>query len=260
MKLRVRSVTVPGVLVVMTLLLSGCFYSSARYHMSKDPDTRPWWCHSHMGHDDHEGEGGHGDHGHEHYEGVQKGMLSWSDCLALSQHLDNALEFAQQFPTLGEAEAAGWVRTVNYATGMGTHHRNPNTGILPAPGVFNPDEPTYLQYDGNGANAKLVGMSWYVNSGPTPPAGFPGDNDWWHVHPQLCLSSSTGLVIRDGPCQPGDNGTTIDLSNYWMVHAWIVPGWTYKPDIFINHHPCLLPGGPAGPDHECWAMARGESM
>jgi hypothetical protein len=145
---------------------------------------------------------------------------------------------------------------VDYATGMGTHHRNPSTGILPAPGVFNPDEPTYLQYDGNGPDAKLAGMSWYVNSGSMPPEGFPGDNDWWHVHPQLCLSG--GLVVRDGPCQPGDNGFTVDLSNYWMVHAWVLPDWAYKPDIFINHHPCLLPDGPAGPEHHCWAMANGD--
>ena len=81
------------------------------------------------------------------------------------------------------------------------------TSLLPPPNVFDPDKPTYLQYDGNGPDAKLVGMSWYVRSGAMPPEGFPGDNDWWHVHPELCLSG--GLVVRDGPCQPGDNGSTI---------------------------------------------------
>jgi hypothetical protein len=258
MKLRTRALTRPGLLVAITVLLAGCFYPAAKHHSVTNPDTRPWWCHSQMGHDDHEGEGGHGDHGHEHYEGMEKGMLSWDDCLALSQHLDNALAFAQQWPTLGEAEAAGWVRTVNYATGMGTHHRSPNSGVLPAPGVFNPDQPTYLQYGGNGPDAELVGMSWYVNSGSMPPEGFPGMNDWWHVHPQLCLRG--GLVVRDGPCQPGDNGTTVDLSDYWMVHTWIVPGWSYKPDLFINHHPCLQPGGPAAPDDPCWHEAAGHTM
>lgn len=251
MMFRVRALAWPAMLVAIALTASGCFYPAAKHHSVTDPDTRPWWCNSQPGQDHHDGEGGHGDHGQEHYEGMEKGPLGWDDCLALSQHLDNANEYAQQWPTLGEAEAAGWIRTVNYATGMGTHHRSPDSGVLPPPNVFDPDKPTYLQYDGNGPDAKLVGMSWYVRSGAMPPEGFPGDNDWWHVHPELCLSG--GLVVRDGPCQPGDNGSTIDLSDYWMVHAWIVPGWSHKPDLFINHHPCLLPGGPAAPDDPCWA-------
>ncbi|MBN2622669.1 MAG: hypothetical protein JXA83_04845 [Acidimicrobiales bacterium] len=239
-------------LVAIALTASGCFYPAAKYHSVKEPDTRPWWCDSQPNQDVHDGGGGHGDHGQEHYAGMEKGPLSWDDCLALSGHLDNALEYAQQWPTLGEAEDAGWTRMVNYATGMGTHHRSPESGILPAQGVFDPDKPTYLQYGGNGDDAKLVGMSWYVNSGSMPPEGFPGDNDWWHVHPALCLSG--GLVVRDGPCEPGDGGFTVDLSDYWMVHAWIVPGWQYEADLFINHHPCLLPEGPAAPDDPCWDM------
>jgi hypothetical protein len=87
-----------------------------------------------------------------------------------------------------------------------------------------------------------------------PPAGFPGDNDWWDTHDYLCISNTTGLVIRDGPCQVGQNGTTVYLGDYWMVHTWIVPGWFHEPDVFVGHHPCLLPGGPASPDHPCWDM------
>jgi len=45
-----------------------------------------------------------------------------------------------------------------------------------------------------------------------------------------------------------------------MVHTWIVPGWSYKPDLFINHHPCLQPGGPAGADDPCWHEAAGHMM
>jgi hypothetical protein len=248
-----RRLRVVGALAALTMLLAACdFVTEAERHQANDPDTRPWWCDSHLG----DGEGGHGSHDTPHYDGVEKGMLSWDDCLAVSEHLDNAREFAMQFPTLGDAEDAGFVRTVNYATGMGTHHRNPNSGILPAPGVFNPDEPTYLQYGGNGDDAPLVGMSWYVNSGDMPPEGFEGDNDWWHVHEALCFRN--GLVIFDGPCPPGSGGTTIDLSNYWMIHAWIVGKWQHRPDVFENHHPCLLSSGMAPDDHMCWEMAFSE--
>jgi hypothetical protein len=101
-------------------------------------------------------------------------------------------------------------------------------------------------------------MSWYVENGPdAPPAGFPGDNDWWHAHEYLCISNRTGLVVRDGQCLPDQEGTSVYLGNYWMVHTWIVPGWLHEPDVFIGHHPCLLPGGPAAPSDPCWEMMGG---
>jgi hypothetical protein len=176
-------------------------------------------------------------------------MLSWSDCRAVSADFDAALAYAQQWPTRGDAEAGGWRATVNYAMGMGTHHAFGD----PLQVDFDPKKPNFLQYDGNGPGAKLVGMSWYVDNGPdAPPEGFPGDNDWWHTHEYLCISRTTGLVIRDGKCLAGQNGTSVYLGNYWMVHAWIVPGWQWQPDVFIGHHPCLLASGPASPDDACW--------
>jgi hypothetical protein len=233
-----------GAVLAFAFALSGCFHPLALHHQQEDPATRPWWCHS---------TGGHGTHGAAYYEslGIEKGMLSWDDCLTLSQHFDAAQQYAMQWPTRGDAERAGWTATVNYAMGMGTHHALGN----PLQGSFDPDRPNFLQYGGNSSDAKLVGMSWYVNSGPdAPPAGFPGNNDWWHTHEYLCISNSTGLVIRDGSCLAGMNGTTVYLGNYWMVHAWIIPGWMYRPDVFIGHHPCLLASGPAAPHDPCWAM------
>ncbi|MGH9228984.1 MAG: hypothetical protein ACRD07_09720 [Acidimicrobiales bacterium] len=231
-------------LVVLPLALSACFYPAAVYHQKTNPDTRPWWCNS---------TGGEGTHGSQYYmdRGIVKGPLSWDDCLEISAQFDAALEFAQQWPTRGEAEAAGWNAQVNYAMGMGTHHALGN----PLQGSFDPERPNFLQYDGNGPDAKLVGMSWYVDNGPdAPPDGFAGDNDWWHSHEYLCISNSTGLVIRDGPCLPGQNGTSVYLGNYWMVHAWIVPGWEFETDVFRGHHPCLLASGPAAPGDPCWDL------
>jgi len=227
-------------LAALSLVLSACFYPLAVHHQNTNPDTRPWWCNS---------MGGEGTHGSQYYmdQGIVKGPLSWDDCLEISAQFDAALEFAQQWPTRGEAEADGWNATVNYATGMGTHH---SRGGL---GSFNPEQPHFLQYDGNGPGAKLVGMSWFVNNGPdAPPEGFAGDNDWWHTHEYLCFVD--GMVVYDGTCAEGGipGGNTVYLGNFWLQHAWIVPGWHWQPDVFIGHHPCLLPGGPAGPHHECW--------
>jgi len=231
-------------IAVLALTLSGCFRGLAVKHQQESPDTRPWWCESMLME---------GEPGAEHYldMGITKGMLSWDDCIEASGYFDAALNFALQWPTRGEAESDGWNASVNYAAGMGTHHARGN----PLSGGFDPTRPTFLQYGGNTPDAKLVGMSWFVNNGPDePPAGFPGDNDWWHQHPHLCVSNTTGLVIFDGPCPPGVNGTTIHLEDYWLLHVWIVPGWQWEHDVFTGHHPCLLPGGPAGSDDPCWDM------
>ena len=230
--------------VVLPLALSGCLYPLAVYHQNTSPDTRSWWCNS---------TGGEGTHGSQYYmdQGIVKGPLSWDDCLEICAQFDAALEFAQQWPTRGEAEAAGWTARVNYAMGMGTHHALGN----PLQGSFDPERPNFLQYGGNGPDAKLAGMSWYVDNGPdAPPEGFAGNNDWWHNHEYLCISNSTGLVIRDGPCLAGQNGTTVYLGNYWTVHAWIVPGWQFQTDVIRGHHPCLLTSGPAATDDPCWNL------
>lgn len=232
----------------LALVLSGCFFPLAAAHKNSNPDTRPWWCHS--------SGGGHGGHGSEHYEGVEKGMLSWEDCLSLSKSLDAVNKYAAQYPTRGAAEDAGISPRVNYVKGMGTHHLR--GGI---DGNFDPTKPEFLQYGGNSRDSKLVGMSWYVRTdNGKPPAGFPGDNDWWHTHEYLCLSNSNGLVIGDGLTDAecaARGGYNVYLGNYWMVHTWIVPGWQHQPDVFVNHHPCLLASGPAAADHACWDMAGG---
>ena len=232
--------------VAAAMMLTACFGPLALQHQKSSPDTRPWWCQSEAATADQPGAQWYLD------RGFQKGMLSWSDCLAVSTDFDHALAFAHQWPTRGQAEAAGWKASVNYAEGMGTHHALGN----PLQGGFDPKRPNFLQYDGNGPDAKLVGMSWYVNNGPdAPPAGFPGGNDWWHQHIYLCVSSTTGLVVFDGKCPAGVAGTSVYLGNFWLLHAWIVPGWFHTPDVFVGHHPCLLPSGPAAPDDPCWNMA-----
>jgi hypothetical protein len=229
---------------VLVLVLSGCFSAQAIAHRQSNPNSRPWFCESELMPDE---------PGAAHYleMGVSKGMLSWNDCLLVAAQFDEALTYAKQWPTRGEAEADGWTARVNYATGMGTHHARGN----PLQGTFDPTRPTFLQYGGNTPDAKLVGISWYVENGPDePPAGFAGDNDWWHVHEYLCISNTSGLVVFDGRCPTGVNGSTVYLGNYWLLHAWIVPDWEHRSDVFVGHHPCLLPSGPAAHDDPCWEM------
>ena len=219
-----------------------------------DPDPLPWWCTATAW-----GPG----HGH-HYEGRHKGDLSTADCDSVTTSFDAALAYAQQYPTAADAQAGGFERFVPYVAGMGTHDM-PATGLAAAiadpsfdrfdpqfPGtaiddVFDPTTPEFLQYDGNGLDAELVGMSWLVRTDDgMPPEGFAGGNDWWHSHPVLCFSTSFGVVIGEDTSESqcsSMGGVNLYLHDYWMVHAWIVPGMEYRIDVFENHHPCITAGG-----------------
>lgn len=217
-------------------------------------DPAPWWCTATAW-----SEG----HGH-HYSGQSKGDLSPSDCDAVTGSLEAARDYAVGFPTLGDAHAAGFTTMVPYVAGMGTHDAliDDIGALLADPGfdrfdpvfpgtevdgVFDPTRPEFLQYDAGGPAAGLVGMSWFVRTEDgMPPEGFAGGNDWWHNHPNLCFHVGAGVVIGENrsevECQ-NLGGANVYLHNYWMVHAWVVPGMEYRIDVFENHHPCLLPGG-----------------
>ena len=75
--------------------------------------TDPWWCTS-------SGIGGH--HVDSAYENAEKGRLSDEICESLTYELKAAIEWSQEWPTVGDAEAAGYSMSVEYVEGMGTHH------------------------------------------------------------------------------------------------------------------------------------------
>ena len=218
------------------------------------PDTNPWWCNS-------TGIGGH--HVDPSYEGMTKGELSSELCEILTYELKDAIEWAAQWPTLGDAEDAGYTMAVEYIEGMGTHHVMLNNFSMTSPdfdaeepefpgtridGVFEHEKPEFLMYGGEDRESQLVGFAWLVHSpADSPPEGFTGENDWWHRHESLCFRPSDffmrGADLNDETCENRD-GVNVNLEEYWMVHAWIVRPWLTYDDVFTNHHPCLHEDGP----------------
>ncbi|MGI8938465.1 MAG: hypothetical protein ACR2JF_09695 [Iamia sp.] len=102
-------------------------------------------------------------------------------------------------------------------------------------------------------------MSWYVYSEGGPPAGFAGHNDAWHVHPRLCFSDEMrfmGQDRTDESCE-ASGGHDLHLDDYYMVHAWIVPNWDHRPDVFVDHHPCLQGAPILDPPHPCRQQSAG---
>ena len=76
-----------------------------------------------------------------------------------------------------------------------------------------------------------------------PPAGFPGDNDHWHNHPQLCFAKDPRFVLAEHVTAERCaemGGELIDSRRLWMVHVWLpVYDGHETADIFNRSHPGL---------------------
>lgn len=247
--------------VVGAISLSGCDYLRGALEAENTGSPTPWWC---APSEDHiRVTEGPASGTVDWYVGVAKAPLNRAQCNQLSLQLDVALKYAKHWPTEGQAEADGWVEATPYVPGMGTHHirgfltpaqlNSPsfdkNNPILDSVGlddVFDPTRPEVLQYDGNGPSAKLVGFDYYVrtNTG-LPPEGFAGTNDWWHHHPKICMRKTDAAMIgfnaSDSSCT-SMNGINVNMSNYYMLHVWIVEDMKFEPDVYAGMIPCISGG------------------
>jgi hypothetical protein len=148
-----------------------------------------------------------------------------------------------RYPTAADAQAAGWRRITPYVPCIAAHYIK--SGALANP--FDPNEPEILLFDGNDPTSKIVGLSYLVFAGKeTPPDGFVGENDPWHVHRTLCLGG--GGVLGDESTTPEEceerGGRVAPLENLWMMHMWNVAGWESRWGLFSSEHPDL--GGRIG--------------
>lgn len=249
------------VVLAAAMLASGCYYQQATSYADGTTSV-PWFCNPTNANS----VTGPGMGSVDWYAGITRGPLPPEVCTRVALQLDLAKAYAEQYPTLGDAYANGFANTFNRINGMGTH-----TGkqwLTPADladpsfdrfdpvvpdsvidDVFQPTRPEFLQYDGNGPGAVLVGMSYYVRTDDgQPPPGFEGDNDWWHHHPRLCLSRATAEVIgvntTDTACNAAaNNGINVHFDDYYMLHVWLVDDLELHNDVHAAFHPCIVSGG-----------------
>lgn len=244
----------------LTLLATSCNYVDMVKAHKDGGHAIPWWCAPTEEIPVNEGPAS---GSVDWYAGTHKSPLSWEACEALSAQFDEAIEYVSQWPTAGDATSDGWRMVMPYFPGMGTHHvRGTFTAILNDPSfnrhnpildahgldnVFDPASPEVLQYDGNGPNAKLIGFDYYVRTTTgLPPEGFPGNNDWWHHHPSICFNKTTGQSINfnasDSTCT-AQGGINVNMSNYYMLHAWVKQEMVYTPDVYAGMMPCITSSG-----------------
>ena len=178
---------------------------------------------------------------------VAEPSIESADVGALSEQLALTAPLVAAYPTLAEAEAAGYRQAGPFSPGLGIHYNPPtytssNDGVMDAADIAN----AILIYDGIEPDARLAGFM-YMAYQDTEPEGFVGDLDRWHYHTAVCVvftpdgidtpfgADLTGVTPE--MCQ-AEGGALLDFTGY-MVHVWTVPGYESELGVFSDLNPAL---------------------
>jgi hypothetical protein len=168
-----------------------------------------------------------------------RAMTDQAECDKLADELELARQTALAHPTAQDALDAGYVRVTTYVPGIAAHYMN--FGYVD--GTFEIDKPEMILYDGNGPEASVVGLSYYIlfDSPFEPSQGFTGRNDHYHRHDGLCVGA--GGVIGDSTTTEEEcrerGGRKAQGTGGWMSHAWVVPGCESPWGMFSGATPVL---------------------
>jgi hypothetical protein len=183
--------------------------------------------------------------GHFHRGPAPQQPIDEATRVALQAQQEQARAVVAQYPTVADAEAAGYRMSTVYVPCIGAHYTNTSRATR-----FDPAAPSELLYDGTSPDARIVGLSYLVYHPGGAPEGFAGPNDIWHQHSfngGLCINGS-GVVVggestSKAQCE-ARGGRKVALENIWMVHDWVVPGWECSWGVFAAECPEL--GGRVG--------------
>jgi hypothetical protein len=161
---------------------------------------------------------------------------------ALAADLVAARTAALKYPTVASARAAGFRQAGNFAPGAGAHFIDfGHTDNIRPDGSVDPSNPGSYIYDGIKPGSRLVGLMYLSLANGDAPAGFPGPNDHWHLHQNLCVKyGAAGISV---PFAPDRDVTRAQCDTVhgqfmrrtvWMVHAWVVPGWESPNGVFSH--------------------------
>jgi hypothetical protein len=247
--LRARGVAVLGALAAAAFATAAVASPAARDHAAHSHGTHGAEAPAGHDHGDAAGAAGTDDlgfsalsNGHQHEHSDEP--LTPRETVELSHQLAATAQLVQRYPTIADAEAAGWHRAGPFSPGLGTHYMGPNY-VFNTDGDMDPEDlqAPMLVFDGLGPDAPLAGFMYMAYGRDTPPEGFAGPNDVWHYHEHVCIKVGPGGTI-DTPFGADLEGVTAEMctavggswiaNTGYMVHVWNVPGYESPDGMFTE--------------------------
>lgn len=191
------------------------------------------------------------DNGHQAETNVFEQPVDPATRLVLQHQLELARQIAMQYPTVKDAEAAGYRRAGPFAPGLGAHYFNwghIGDALMPS-GVIDDNSalhPASLIYDGTHPNSRIAGLMYY-SARMRLPVGFAGTNDIWHYHTFVCTVYKPDGTI-DTPFGADETvskkacdsvGGNLMARTQWMLHAWVVPGYDSPEGVFSHDNEAI---------------------
>jgi hypothetical protein len=188
-----------------------------------------------------------GGDGH-HEEWTTEAILDPQVQATLTDEMATVREVTMQYPTVADAEAAGFRRVGPFAAGSGAHYIRPDVMSRDGAGGlarFDVDKPIIYLFAGNDPSSPVVGLMYYLFG--EEPEGFAGPNDHWHQHTGLCLGYSADAIELPLPIDQDVtkeqcdevNGSFMDTTG-WMIHVWSAPGWEAPEGVFAHDNSLLV--------------------
>lgn len=172
----------------------------------------------------------------------------------LIRQLALTAEVSRKYPTIRDAEAAGYRRVGPFMPGLGTHYIGGGRTIE---GDVPTDEellrPMSIIYDGLSPDSPVAGVMYSFTrpaGGGTSnaPEGFAGPNDQWHAHRGICLAPprADGTVealggdgsITEADCR-AQGGTYRGDAESYALHVWTSPAYTNPLGVFAHLNPAI---------------------
>jgi hypothetical protein len=186
-------------------------------------------------------ESGTAGHSHDAATAEQTVAPTAAERRVLAQQLTEAREVALRYPTVADAEAAGYHRAGPFSPGAGAHYVLMDGTGTNLDGNIDLQRPLSYLYDGTSQASEVVGVMYYTLA-PDAPEGFAGSTDIWHKHSGACLvTNEDGSVESPLPVDQDTSramcadagGEFLDTTG-WMLHVWAVPGYDAPDGVFAH--------------------------
>ena len=182
---------------------------------------------------------------HAHAPDVPENEIPAATRAELRRQLALTMQPIAKYPTVADAEKAGYRRAGPFTPGLGAHYVGGGAYIGDAPMT---DEqilkPSTLVYAGTDPDSPIVGFMYVALS--KYPEGFAGPNDHWHTHSGICLRPSgdgaidalgaDGSIEKDECKEQGGNWMNVTQG---LLHVWTVPGYADPLGVFAHTSPAV---------------------